>query len=383
MSKGTIYLDNAASSYPKPDEVWKAMKQFHSSVGANPGRSGHRTSVEAGRILYDTRESLAGLFNIEDPLDIVFTLNATMALNTAIMGTVKAGDHMITSSVEHNSVARPIRYLENLGVEVTRLTCDSKTFDIDLEEVREAIRPNTKLVVLIHGSNVTGTILPVERVSEITKSKGIPLLVDAAQTAGSYPIDVDTMGIDMLAFTGHKSLFGPQGTGGLYVSLKLKIKPLLRGGTGSRSEDDIQPDFMPDRLESGTPNTIGLAGLNAGVEALLKDGIDEIVKHKELLTKRFLEGLAGIDKCEVYGKKDYKDRLATVSLNIKGKQCSQVGQQLDDDYGVLVRCGLHCSPWAHKTLRTYPNGTVRFSFNYLNSFEDVDRTLLAIKDIAG
>lgn len=378
-----VYFDNAATSYPKPAQVDEAMKDFHERAGANPGRSGHRLSVEAGRILYDTRELLSTLFGIDDPLNIVFTLNATMALNIALMGLLVSGDHVVTSSMEHNSVARPLRFLETQGVELTIVPCQGNGGELNPEDVAKALKPNTKLVALIHASNVAGTIFPIAEVGKITREKGIPLLVDVAQTAGAYPLDVEKMGIDLLAFTGHKSLFGPQGTGGLYVHSDLKLKPLLRGGTGSRSEEDVQPEFMPDRLESGTPNTVGVAGLGAGVKFILKEGLDQIVKHKKQLTQHFLEGLKELKGVTVYGKKDVEDRAAIVSLNIEGMQCSEVGQILDEKYGILVRCGLHCAPWAHKTLGTHPQGTVRFSFGYFSTSGDVDLALSALAEIAG
>lgn len=378
-----VYFDNAATSYPKPAQINEAMKHFHDQAGANPGRSGHRLSVEAGRILYETRELLSTLFGIDDPLNVVFALNATMALNIALMGLLVEGDHVITSSMEHNSVARPLRFLETQGVELTMVPCDSETGELNAKDVAQAIKPNTKLVALIHASNVCGTILPLAEVGKITRAKGISLLVDAAQTAGAYPIDVEELGIDFLAFTGHKSLFGPQGTGGLYVRPGLKLKPLLRGGTGSRSEEDKQPEFMPDRLESGTPNTVGVAGLRAGAKFILEEGLGKIVKHKKELTLKFLEGLKEIKGVTVYGKKKAEDRAAIVSLNIAGKMCSEVGQVLDEKYGILVRCGLHCAPWAHQTLGTHPQGTVRFSFGYFNTPADVDLALSALAEIAG
>lgn len=378
-----VYFDNAATSYPKPAQVNEAMRNFHERAGANPGRSGHRLSVEAGRILYDTRELLSTLFGIDDPLNVVFTLNATMALNIALMGLLSPGDHVITSSMEHNSVARPLRFMEDQGVELTIVPCQGNGGELNPKDVAKAIKPHTKLVALIHASNVTGTIFPIAEVGKITQKKGIPLLVDAAQTAGAYLIDVERMGIDLLAFTGHKSLFGPQGTGGLYVHPDLKLRPLLRGGTGSRSEEDVQPEFMPDRLESGTPNTVGVAGLGAGVKFILSEGLEKIMKHKKRLTQQFLEGLKELKGVTVYGKKDVEDRAAIVSLNIEGRQCSEVGQLLDEKYGVLVRCGLHCAPWAHQTLGTHPQGTVRFSFGYFNTAEDVDLALSALAEIAG
>lgn len=379
----TIYLDNAATSYPKPPQVLTAMQQFQENIGANPGRSGHRASVEAGRVLYDGREALAELLGIEDPLNIAFTMNATMALNTALLGILERGDHVITSSMEHNSVARPLRWLEEKGTEVTRLSCNAAGGELDPDAVRRAIKANTKLVAVTHASNVSGTIMPLSQIGAITRRFGVSLLVDAAQTAGAQPIDVEAMGIDVLAFTGHKSLFGPQGTGGLYVNPSLKVRPLLRGGTGSRSEEDVHPDFMPDRLESGTPNTVGVAGLGAGVRFILGTGVENIAAHKRRLTERFLAGLSRIDGVTIYGPGNGAEQAPIISLNIAGMECSEVGQSLDEEYGILVRCGLHCAPWAHETLATYPEGSVRISLGYFTCETDIDKTLDALREIAG
>ncbi|PKM79315.1 MAG: cysteine desulfurase, partial [Firmicutes bacterium HGW-Firmicutes-13] len=258
------YMDNAATSFPKPKEVLAAMEDYFNNIGGNPGRSGHRLSVKGGEVVYETRESLARLFNIEDSLRIVFTLNGTMAINMALWGLLNPGDHVITSSLEHNSVARPLRFLETKGIEFTRISCAPPNYQLDLVELEQNVRKNTKLIAILHGSNVVGTIFPLEEVGKIAEKHGLCFLVDAAQTAGAYPIDVRKAGIHLLAFTGHKGLFGPQGTGGLYVAPGFKLKSYLRGGTGSLSEEDRQPDFMPDALESGTPNALGLAGLGAG-----------------------------------------------------------------------------------------------------------------------
>lgn len=357
------------------------MACFQDISAANPGRSGHRMSIEAGRVLYDTRAGLASLFGIKDPLRIAFTLNATMALNIALLGLLKPGDHVITTSMEHNSVARPLRWLESTGVALTIVQADSMTGEVKAEDIIAAINPATKLVAMTHASNVTGTIMPVAEVGKETRIKGVTLLVDAAQTAGAIPIDVETMGVDMLAFTGHKSLFGPMGTGGLYVKPGLELEPLLRGGTGSRSEEDIQPEFMPDRLESGTPNTVGAAGLGAGLGFIEATGLNQIRKNKEALSLRFLEGLSGIDGITVYGLPDGAGRLPIVALNMADLACSEIADRLDKDYEIMVRAGLHCSPWAHETVGTYPDGAVRFSFGYFNTNDEIDAALLALREI--
>ncbi|MDO8886454.1 aminotransferase class V-fold PLP-dependent enzyme [Candidatus Oleimmundimicrobium sp.] len=379
---GLIYFDNAATSYPKPPATLEACKYFTNKVGANPGRSGHRLSVEAGRILYDARASVAELFNIEDPLQIIFTYNATYALNMALFGLLNPGDHVITSSIEHNSIARPLRHLESQGVELTRISVDSKTCQIDPCDFKKAIKPNTKLIAILHGSNVTGAILPVAEIGKITREDNVLFLVDSAQTAGVYPIDVEAMNIDLLAFTGHKSLFGIQGTGGLYVREGVNVRPLIRGGTGSKSEEDIQPDFMPDCLESGTPNTPGLTALTAGVKFVLAEGILKIRSHEEALIKQLVDGLSAIDGVNLIGDMTLDCRLPVVSFNVSGLLSSEVGQILDEKYDIMIRVGLHCAPWAHQTMGTYPKGTVRVSLSYLNKSDEVKYFLNAVNEIS-
>jgi cysteine desulfurase/selenocysteine lyase len=280
-----IYLDNAATSWPKPEAVYQAMDSLMRNTGASPGRSGHLMSLTAAHIVHETREALCEFFGIADPSHLVFTANATEALNLAIKGLLRPGDHAVTSSMEHNSVMRPLRALEKTGVELTVAPCASDG-SLDPGEIGRAIRPNTRLIVLTHASNVVGTVLPVAAVGRIARSHGVPLLVDAAQSAGCYPIDVETMNIDLLAFSGHKSLFGPQGTGGLYIrpGLESRLEPLKYGGTGSFSEHENQPDFLPDKYESGTPNTVGLAGLGAGVRFVMREGLGNIRKKEERLT---------------------------------------------------------------------------------------------------
>lgn len=377
-----IYFDNAATTFPKPPGMSAAMAAFQDTIAANPGRSGHRMSVEAGRVLYEARDRLASLFGVKDPLDIVFTLNATMALNIAVHGLLKPGDHVVTTSMEHNSVARPLRWLESTDVGLTIVEADRATGAVEPGDIIDALKPSTKLVAMTHASNVTGTIMPVETVGAEARRRGVSLLVDAAQTAGAIPIDVASMNIDLLAFTGHKSLFGPMGTGGLYVRPGLNLEPLLRGGTGSRSEEDVQPEFMPDRLESGTPNTVGAAGLRAGLRFIEETGLPRIIEHKKTLTKRFLNGLREIKDATVYGSPTPDNRLSIVALNIRGRECSEVARLLDERYGILIRAGLHCSPWAHKTIGTYPNGAVRFSFGCFNTDEEVDASLAALSEIS-
>jgi len=378
-----IYFDNAATSYPKPKRVGREMLHFLEKVGASPGRSGHRLSIEAGRIIYQTRESLAELFNVDDPLRIIFTLNVTEALNLVLKGLLRPGDQVITSSMEHNSVMRPLRELEKIGVEVKVIPCSPQgaLAPVDIEK---AIKKNTKLIVLNHGSNVIGSILPIAIVGEIARRHDILFLVDAAQTAGCYSLDIKKNKIDLLAFTGHKALFGPPGTGGLVVGERVDIKklnPLKVGGTGSRSESEEQPDFLPDIYESGTPNTVGLAGLNAGINFLLKEGIDKIHQYELNLSQRLIEGLKEIPGVIVYAGNQDKERVAVVSFNIKDYLPSEVGLKLDEEYNIMCRVGLHCSPAAHKTIGTFPVGTIRFSMSYFNTIEEVDKAIAAIKNI--
>ncbi|MCS7282672.1 MAG: aminotransferase class V-fold PLP-dependent enzyme [Anaerolineae bacterium] len=380
-----IYLDNAATSWPKPPGVLEAMARFLTEVGANPGRSGHRLSVEAGRIVYAAREAVAELFHAPDPLRVVFGLNATEGLNLALRGLLRPGDHVVTSSMEHNSVMRPLRALEREGVEVTVVSCSGEGM-LDPGAVLAALRSNTRMVVLNHASNVTGTILPVGEVGRaLRRMNGPLLLVDAAQSGGAIPIDMQADGIDLLAFTGHKSLYGPMGTGGLIIGERVPLRefrPLIRGGTGSRSEQEEQPDFLPDMGESGTPNAVGLAGLEAGVRWVLERGVEAIRAREVELTQHLLDGLREIPGVTVYGPADARRRTAVVSFNIAGMEPSEVGMRLDEEYGILCRVGLHCAPAAHRTIGTFPTGTVRFSLGAFTTREEVEAALRAVAQLA-
>lgn len=378
-----IYFDNAATSWPKPPEVNAAMQKYMRKIGANPGRSGHRLSVEAARVIYDTREKLAQLFNISDPLQIVMTKNATEGLNIAISGLLKSGDHVITSSMEHNSVMRPLRAMERRGVGVTVIPCD-KEGSIDSAQIAVSVKKNTKAIFMTHASNVTGTMMPVAEIGLIAREHDLVFCVDAAQTAGSCPIDVEKMNIDLLAFTGHKSLFGPSGTGGLYIreGLDKRIEPTFVGGTGSRSEVEDQPDFMPDRYEAGTPNTVGIAGLQAGVDFVLSKDVGEIKDKEEGLMKMFIDGVQKVPGMVLYGKMDVKNRTPVVSFNIEGMDPAAVALQLDERFKIMSRSGIHCAPSAHKTIGTYPEGAVRFSFSYFNTEEQIIKALDALNKIS-
>jgi len=378
-----IYFDNAATSWPKPPETIAAMQNYLQNIGGSPGRSGHRLSIEAARIIFAAREKLAELFNIPDPLRIVLTKNATEALNIAIFGLLKPGDHVITSSMEHNSVMRPLRLMEARGIRITVIPCD-KTGLLDPAQIAGAIEKNTKAIFITHASNVTGTVLPVADIGRIARDHDLVLCVDAAQTAGSYPIDVLDMNIDLLAFTGHKSLLGPSGTGGLYIreGLEKNITPLCVGGTGSRSEMEAQPDFMPDRYEAGTPNTAGFAGLRAGVEFVLSRGLDEIKSKEENLTKVFIEGIGNLPGITLYGQTSVDQRIPVVSFNIDGMDPAAVAWEIDERFKIMSRSGLQCAPAAHKTIGTYPVGTVRFSFSYFNTEEQIIQSIEALEQIS-
>jgi cysteine desulfurase/selenocysteine lyase len=379
-----LYFDNAATSWPKPPGVSEAVLYFMNQVGANPGRSAHRLSVESARIVYGAREAVAEIFNAPDPLRVVFGNNVTEALNLALRGLLWPGDHVITSSMEHNSVMRPLRALERRGVQVTVVPCSREGF-LDPADVEKAVQRNTAMVVLNHASNVVGTVLPVAEVGAIARQHGLLLLVDAAQTGGAYPLDVQGMQIDLLAFTGHKSLYGPPGTGGLIIGERVdvsRLEPLKRGGTGSRSEREEQPDFLPDMCESGTLNVAGLAGLGAGIRWLLERGVERIRAHEVALAGRLIGGLRRIPGVTVYGPLDPEQQTATVSFNIDAMSPSTVGLRLDEEHEVLCRVGLHCAPAAHKTIGTFPDGTVRFGLAALNTPHDVDLAVAAVEQLA-
>jgi cysteine desulfurase family protein len=383
-----IYLDNAATSWPKPPGVVEAMVRFLEQVGANPGRSGHRLSVEAGRIVYEARELVAALFNLSDPLRVVFGANATEALNLAF-GYLRPGDHVVTSSMEHNSVMRPLRALaegqRGRAIELTVVPCSEEGF-LRPEELEAALRLNTSMMILNQASNVCGSLLPVREAGTIARRHGCLLLVDAAQTAGAYPIDVEADQIDLLAFTGHKGLGGPMGTGGLVIGDRVdldRLAPLKRGGTGSRSELEEQPGFLPDIFESGTANAVGLAGLAAGVRWVLDRGVGAIRQHEVALTRQLITGLGEIEGVSVYGGLDAGRQMATVSFNVSGREPSDVGLRLDDGYEIMCRVGLHCAPAAHKTLGTFPGGTVRFALGAFTTPAQVDDALQAVRELAG
>lgn len=380
-----IYLDHAATSWPKPPEVVQAVTDYMERAGGNPGRSGHRLSLAAGRIVYETREVLAELFGAPDPLRVVLTPNVTYALNMAIHGLLDpSSDRVITTGIEHNSVMRPLRELEARGLDLRIVPCGPDG-QLDLEAMAAALRPGARLVVANHASNVMGTLLPIQEIAALAHAAGALLLVDAAQTAGVIPLDAQAMGIDLLAFTGHKGLLGPQGTGGLVIAPHLDadlIRPLCMGGTGSRSEQERQPEMLPDRLECGTGNGPGIAGLGAGARCLLAYGIEAVRAHMLALTVRLLDGLREIPGVTVYGPWDEERHTAPVSLRIRGHSVSEVGWRLDEEFDILSRVGLHCAPAAHRALGTFPEGTVRLAAGLSNTMADIDAAIAAVRAIA-
>ena len=376
-----IYLDNAATTLPKPEAVYNAMMDCMKNYCANPGRAGHKLAMKAAREIYDTRENIAKLFNIDNPMNIVFTNNATDSLNLAIKGVVNKGDHIITTSMEHNSVIRPIKALEKVGVENTIVQCDEQGF-LNIDDLEKSIKPNTKLIVTTHASNVCGTLIDIKSISEIANKHNILYLIDASQTVGVYDIDLKDIKADMLAAPGHKGLLGPQGTGILYIREGLNIDILKEGGTGSRSEDLFQPDLLPDKYESGTHNTPGIVGLNEGVKFIFKEGIDKIKEHEEELCKYMLERLEEVPNIKIYGPKDANKRASVISINIGNMDSGEITFLLDSEYDIATRSGIHCAPLAHKTLGTLEQGAVRFSIGYFNTKEEIDKAVAALKEIA-
>lgn len=378
-----IYLDNAASSWPKPPEVAAKMEECLREYGANPGRGSHALSMKASRVIFEARRKVAGLFGVKNPDNIIFTQNATEALNMGILGLLKPGDHAITTMLEHNSVRRPLEYVRReRGVELTYVQADERG-RLLAESVRDAIRENTKLIVVTHGSNLTGTLLPIAEIGAIAKQFGVLLMVDVCQTAGVYPIDVEAMNIAMLAFTGHKSLYGPQGTGGLYLHPEVELEPLMHGGTGGYSELLEMPKTRPDRYEAGTRNTVGIAGLLAGISVVESKGLDKIREHEETLAYMLHQGLEAIGGVTVYGPPLGEPRVPIVSFTVEGYESHEVGFILDRNYGICVRSGLHCAPVAHETIGTVEQGVVRASVGLFTTEEDIQALLDAVAEIAG
>jgi cysteine desulfurase family protein len=375
------YLDNAATSWPKPPGVLRAMSAYLTRGGGNPGRSGHRKSIGAARVVLDARERLAEMFGIRDPANIFFTKNATEGLNIAIYGTLRPGDHAVTTSMEHNSVMRPLAHLGAGGVELAVAEA-RPTGTVPPEAVIRAVKPNTRLVAVTHASNVTGAVNDIGAIGRFCSERGIPFLVDAAQTAGVVPIDVERDRVDLLAFSGHKGLLGPQGTGALYARDGGALEPLMRGGTGSLSDREEQPGFLPDKFECGTLNTVGIAGLGAAVAFIRRFGMERVLERDGRLLELLLAQLGGDERFTIFGPRDAARQTGVVSLNVVGRSPSSVGEALDREYGIQTRVGLHCAPRAHKTIGTFPDGTVRLSWGVFTSERDILRACRALKRIA-
>lgn len=374
-----IYLDNAATTLHKPEGVAEAMITALTSMG-NSGRGAHEATLDASRMIYGTREKLAELFHISDPMRIAFTCNATESLNIAIQGILQPGDHVITSVCEHNSVLRPVYRMAKRGVTYNMLPADKKGV-IQYDQLTSLLKKETKAIVITHASNLTGNVTDLKKVSDFAKKNGLLLIVDASQTAGCIPIDVQELGIDVLCFTGHKGLMGPQGTGGIYVRESIKIAPLKVGGSGVKSFDKEHPDTMPTALEAGTLNGPGIAGLGASVSWLLKQGVEKIHEKDLALSRRFLKGIAEIPDITIYGDMDSQMRTAIVSLNLGDVDSAEMSDWLWEDYGIAVRAGAHCAPLMHKALGTEQQGAVRFSFSCFNTEEEVDAAIQALKEL--
>jgi cysteine desulfurase family protein len=377
----TLYLDNAATSFPKPEAVCAAVDHTLRHGAANPGRGGYRLSLEAGRMVLAARTAAARLVGMPDPARIVFVANATEALNLALFGALSCGDRVVTTSMEHNAVVRPLRALADQGVEVIRVAAEPDGF-VAPAALRQACTPGTRMLVMTHCSNVTGTVQAIEEIGPWCRAQGILFLVDAAQSAGLFPIDVVTMGIDLLAVPGHKAIMGPPGTGFLAVGEGVTLRPLLYGGTGTRSTSDAQPEELPERLESGTLNVAGLAGLHAALEFLHEIGLNRIRAHEQALLGQLLDGLCRFSAVRRYGPAETGRHGGALSFNLDGLDPATVGYRLDAEFDIGVRVGLHCAPEAHRTIGTFPEGTVRVSPGWFTTHDDIDRFLAAVRTLA-
>lgn len=375
-----IYLDSSATSFLKPPQVAEAVFRSFNTIG-NAGRGAHAPTLNASRLIYDTREKLAALFGTPDPSRIAFTCNATEALNIAIHGAIHPGEHVITTACEHNSVLRPLYLKEKEGTELTIIPADKKG-RIRYDLLESSVKSNTSAIVLTHASNLSGNVTDLAFVSNFAKKHGLLLIVDASQTAGSLPINVVKMGIDILCFTGHKGLFGPQGTGGLYVREGLTLSPLKSGGSGIHSFDRQHPTDMPTALEAGTLNGHGIAGLNAGLDYILSTGVKSIHTKEISLARRFVNGISDISDLKLYGDIDAPLRTPIISLNIGNMSSASVSDILWEDYEICVRAGAHCAPLMHKTFGTEKQGAVRFSFSCFNTEAEIDTAIRAMHEIA-
>jgi cysteine desulfurase family protein len=377
-----IYFDNAATSFPKPEAVYQALDRFARQDLANPGRAGHKMALAAERALDDARHLLNQFFHGEGPERFIFTLNCTDALNMAFKGVLSEGDHVITSDLEHNSVSRPLRAMELAGrISLTRLHANAGG-TLDPDDFRRAITPRTRLIAMTHASNVLGTVQPVQAVGAIARDNDLLFLVDAAQTAGVVPIDVQALQVDLLAFPGHKALLGPTGTGALYVGPRVQVRAWREGGTGGDSASETQPREYPYFLEGGTPNVLGVAGLAAGIKYVREYGIDRIRRHEAALSERLRCQVEEIGGYEVFGHRDSSQRVGTLSLRSTVLPPAEIGGILDQAFDIAIRPGLHCAPYIHRSLGTFPEGTIRVSPGPFNTEEEIDDLVRAMKEIA-
>ncbi|HHT9128090.1 MAG TPA: aminotransferase class V-fold PLP-dependent enzyme [Candidatus Wujingus californicus] len=377
-----IYLDNAATTFPKPEIVYKTMDTFYRTLGANPGRSGHKMAMLAEKEIEDTRSIAAKLFGIKDTNRFIFAFNATDAINMGIKGLLKPGDHAITTYLEHNAVSRALNGLERKKIITVTKVKNSHDGFIDPDDIKDAITRQTRLIVMVHAPNVLGTIQHIQEIGRIARDNDIIFMVDAAQTAGVYEIDVDKQFIDMLAFTGHKGPLGPTGTGGLYVGERVNLEPWREGGTGFEPASLSQPEELPFKLESGTPNTVGIAGLRAGIEFVLSEGIQKIRNHELKLTSKIIQSLKDDKRFIIYGTTDISKKVGILSINVKGFRPAEVGAILDQSFDIAVRPGLHCAPFAHQMFGTFPDGTVRISPGLFNTEDDINQLIKALDKIA-
>ena len=378
-----IYLDNAATSWPKPEIVYKTMDAFLRTKGGNPGRGSNSMALAARETVEETRRLVARLINVSETNRVIFTLNCTDALNLGLKGFLKPGDHVVTDCIGHNSLVRPLRKLERQGVKVTGLPPSPDRGVVSPSDIEAAITRDTRLIVVTHASNVNGIIQPIEEYGAVARKHKIVFMVDAAQTAGKYPIDAAASNIDLLAFSGHKGLFGPPGTGVLFISEHVNLDTTREGGTGSFSEQEEQPEILPDKFESGTLNSAGIAGLGAGLKFIFDETLDKIIAHEKFLTDKLIAGLRDIPGITLYLPKDLSLMVPVVSFNVKGYQPGEAGTILDQAFDIKVRAGLQCAPAAHKTFGTFPSGTVRISPGYLNLAEEIELTVKAVERIAG
>jgi cysteine desulfurase family protein len=380
--KNLIYLDNGATSYPTPDEVYAFMDSFYRSFGVNPGRSGYDLCMETGALVDKTRQMLAGFFNGTDPNRLCFAYNSTDALNLIIFGMLKQGDHAISTTLEHNSVLRPLYHQNKLnGVEVDYVPFDGNGF-VDPQDIQQKIKANTRLVIVNHASNVIGTVQPIAAIGRICRQAGVPFAIDASQSAGKVPIDIEQLNVDMVAFTGHKSLLGPTGIGGLYVREGIEIRHTRAGGTGVRSADRMHLEEYPYRLEYGTGNVLGIAGIHAGLQWIQERGIDQIHHHEMRLTRLLRDGLRDLDGVSLHCQDDLADHIGVISFNIDGMEALDTGTLLDGEYNIACRTGLHCAPLVHEQLGTAQiGGSVRMGIGPFNTEDHIRTAIAAVAEI--